>query len=40
MSKDDYVIYNHYLTPFFMVNGNKLFEELRKQMSLGNTIYD
>jgi len=40
MSKDDYVIYNHYLTPFFMVKGKELFQELEKQMRLGNTIYD
>ncbi len=40
MNKDDYVIYNHYLTPFFMVKGKELFQELEKQMRLENTIYD
>lgn len=40
MNNDDYVIYNHYLTPFFMVKGQELFQELEKQMRLGNTIYD
>lgn len=40
MNKDHYVIYNHYLTPFFMVKGKELFEDLEKQMRLGNTIYD
>lgn len=40
MNKNNYVIYNHYLTPFFMVKGKELFQELEKQMRLGNTIYD
>lgn len=40
MSKNDYVIYNYYLTPFFMVKGKELFKEIEKQMRLGNTIYD
>jgi len=40
MDKNDYMIYNHYLTPFFMVKGKELFVELEKQMRLGNTIYD
>ena len=40
MSKDNYVIHNHYLTPFFMVKGKELFQELEKQMRLGNMIYD
>lgn len=40
MNKDNYVIYTHYLTPFFMIKGKGLFTELEKQMRLGNTIYD
>ena len=40
MSKNNYVIYNHFLTPFFMVEGKELFKELEKKMKLGNTIYD
>jgi aminoglycoside 3-N-acetyltransferase len=40
MNQNNYVIYNHYLTPFFMVRGKELFEELEKQMKFGNTIYD
>lgn len=40
MKKDDYKIYSHYLTPFFMLKGKELFSELEKQMKLGNTIYD
>lgn len=40
MSKDNYMIFNHYLTPFFMLKGKELFQELEKQMRLGNTIYD
>jgi aminoglycoside 3-N-acetyltransferase len=40
MNTNDYMIYNHYLTPFFIVKGKELFKELEKQMRLGNTIYD
>ncbi len=40
MNTNDYMIYNYYLTPFFMVKGKEFFKELEKQMRLGNTIYD
>ena len=40
MDKKDYILYKHYLTPFFMVKGKQLFKELESQMRDGNTIYD
>jgi len=40
MNKNDYIIHNNFLTPFFMVEGKRLFKELEKQMKLGNTVYD
>lgn len=40
MNENDYVIHSNFLTPFFMVDGKRLFQELEKQMKLGNTIYD
>lgn len=40
MDKDDFIIFNHYMTPFFNVDGYKLFQELEKQLKLGNTIYN
>jgi aminoglycoside 3-N-acetyltransferase len=40
LRKEAYTIYRYYLSPFFSVNGRELFDELRRQMRLGNTIYD
>jgi len=40
VSIDKYKIFNHYLTPFFIVEGEELLYELKKQMLIGNTIYD
>jgi aminoglycoside 3-N-acetyltransferase len=40
ISNNDYVIYNHYLTQFFMVDGVQLFDSLKTQMKNRNTIYD
>lgn len=40
LQKSDYVVKNHYLTPFFMVNGNALYSELHRQIKNENTIYD
>lgn len=40
MDKEAYIIYNHYLTPFFRVEAMELFKELEEQFKLGNTIYD
>jgi aminoglycoside 3-N-acetyltransferase len=40
MDKKDYIIHNNFLTPFFTIEGNQLFNELERQMKKGNTIYD
>jgi len=40
MDKNDYALANHYLTPFYMVKGKQFFEELKRQMRQGNTIYN
>ncbi len=40
VKKEAYTIYNHYLSPFFLINGKELYEELERQMRFGNTIYD
>jgi len=40
LSVDNYKIFNHYLTPFFIIDGESLLIELEKQMINGNTIYD
>jgi len=40
MNIKDYNILNHYLTPFFVVNGKKMVEVLEIQMKKGNTIYN
>lgn len=40
VDKNKYKIYNHYLTPFFIVEGKELLNELEIQMTKGNTIYD
>jgi len=40
VSIDKYKIFNHYLSPFFVVEGENLLSELKKQMSKGNTIYN
>jgi len=40
MKREDYVVYKHYFTPFYMVKGKQLFEELVSQMRDGNTIYN
>ena len=40
MDKKDYVIFKHYLTPFYIVKGKQFFKELESQMRQGNTIYN
>jgi len=40
MKEDQYKIINHYLTPFFVVNGPQLLEQLNIELLNGNTIYD
>lgn len=40
MSKNDYTIYNCFLTSFFKVDGKKLFQTLEEKMKSGYTIYD
>lgn len=40
MSSTDYDIFTHYLTPFFVVDGKKLFDTLELQMKNSNTIYN
>ena len=40
LKRDAYKIYRYYLSPFFSIDGREMYEELRRQMRLGNTIYD
>jgi len=40
MSRDDYGVFTYYLTPFFVVDGKKLFDALKFEMKNSNTIYN
>jgi len=40
MNPKQYKIYKYFLTPFFVVDGSKLLDQLTVEMLNGNTIYD
>ena len=40
LNKKAYKMYRYYLSQFFSIDGCEMFDELTRQMRLGNTIYD